>query len=88
MSKRIFKNPENGYHKKVGKAWLWSLLAGPFYYLYHNVWNHALILVAISGPTFFIGWIVYAVLAKKIVAGSYLSRGWEEVSPSEPIERY
>tara|TARA_Y100001001_G_C7868131_1_gene260238 strand:- start:150 stop:416 length:267 start_codon:yes stop_codon:yes gene_type:complete len=88
MSKRIFKRPENGYRKIVGKAWLWSLLAGPFYYLYHNVWNHALILVALSGPTFFIAWIVYACLSKKIISNSYLSRGWEEENVSDRIEHY
>lgn len=44
-----FENPLNGYRESVTfvGAFVLTLLCGPFYFLYRNVWNHAAISFAI-----------------------------------------
>lgn len=77
--KRIFENKQNGYRKEVGKAWLWCLLAGPFYLLYHGTWKHAAIHLILTGPALGLPWLIYPFFAEKVIADSYFERGWEEI---------
>lgn len=87
MKKRIFENTQNGYRKQVGRSWLWCLLAGPLYFVFHGAWKHALIMAVIMTPALLIPWFVYPFYAKKLIADSYFDRGWEEVeTPEEEIK--
>lgn len=44
-----FRNPINGYVEQVPKrAWLWTLIFGPFYLLLKSVWVHALSMAVVS----------------------------------------
>lgn len=81
MQKRVFENKQNGYRMEVGRSWLWSLLAGPLYFVYHNAWKYAVIMFVLLGPLLLVPWFIFPFIAKKLIAKSYLERGWEEVDP-------
>lgn len=79
MKKRVFENKQNSYRMEVGRSWLWCLLVGPLYFVYHKAWKYAIIFAVIMGPLLFIPWLVFPFLAKKLISKSYLENGWEEI---------
>lgn len=93
---RIFKNPSNGYHERVGGfSILLALLFGVFYFMAKGVWMHvaiqlvisALLLVSLGPPGIMlvlIMWVVYALVLPGVLAKKYLRDGWIEVTSGEP----
>jgi len=43
----VFRSPRSGKEIDISLAWLWTLLFGPFYFLWHNNYVHAAILFGI-----------------------------------------
>ena len=81
---RVFTNPANGYEYRLNNAGLWAFLFGPMYFMAQGAWAAAIIYVVailVSSPTVIgpvIVWIVGAIVAKTVVANTYLRRGWVE----------
>ena len=36
----VFQNPKNEYVRHISFPRLWTLVFGPFYFLFHGVWRH------------------------------------------------
>lgn len=80
-----FINPQNGYVEEVGygRAMLFTLLFGCFYFLYKGVWIHALIAFGLALLTHGISWFIYPFFAPAVIEKHYLRAGWKtESSPA------
>jgi tRNA(Met) C34 N-acetyltransferase TmcA len=74
---------ENGetyiIEKNTKYAWLYTLLFGVFYFLYHKVYSHALISFFIGLITSGLSWLVYPFFANSIMEKFWLENGYEPV---------
>ena len=83
-----FKDLESGSIEETNDCFWWSLLAGPFYFIYKRLWAHVFLsFVTVLAGIAFLGLIGlisallgYAYFAEKIVRNNYLKKGWEEVA--------
>ena len=74
-----FMNEANGARIRSNYQWLWALLFGPFFFVYHGVWTHAFIGIALGFMTGGLSWIfVYPFFAGRIIRNHYLNLGWRE----------
>lgn len=71
-----FKNPANNYTVSTSAHGLWCLLFGPFYFVKHGIWSHAVISFCLAWFTWGVSWLVYPIATRRIVEASYLRRGW------------
>ena len=67
-----FRNPANGYEETVNPSFWYALLLGPYYFMMHGVWTHAVIHLLLSP----LSWLVYPFLARKLIIQNYLREGW------------
>ncbi len=95
---RQFQNPANGHCEYVTPwAHLLAFFFGLVYFAVKGQWRHvvgqivviALLLASFGAPGLmfvFIMWIVYAIMAPRILAASYLRSGWIEVEPGRALD--
>ncbi|MBT6432203.1 MAG: hypothetical protein HOK97_16495 [Deltaproteobacteria bacterium] len=78
----LFKDPETGLLHSIDKAWLWTLLFGPFYFAVKRAWLHAVIFFVFS--IFIPGFLnlVYAFTAQRFLRDLYNKKGWIPQDPS------
>lgn len=76
----IFENPRNGFRMRIGSPFLCTLLFGPFYFVLHGIWIHALLSLLAAVFTYGLSWLVYPLCAQGIVRHAYLSQGWKDVT--------
>ena len=90
-----FKNTTNGHIESVSVPWLWALLFGGFYYIAAGLWAPFIIWIIIAVLLYasmgapatvlmFVINIIFAALAPMLVRGSYLRKGWTEVTDETP----
>ena len=73
----ILISPAGKEEKDLTNCFWWSLLLGPFYFAYMGVWDTAVIsfiLAVISGG---LSVLVYPFFTEKIIAASYMKKGWK-----------
>lgn len=91
-----FRNPVNGYVESKSIPWLWTILFGGFYFIANGLWAHTVIWLIVATLLYaFIGSpaemyfslitlnFVYAMAATDLIEGSYLKKGWTDVSDVE-----
>ena len=94
---RVFRNPHNGHKEKVfGDSWVGVLLFGAVYLAAKGLWGHFCLWILVVGLSALLlglpGLLVVVPLAniaylfsiQRILANSYLRKGWVEVSGKEP----
>ena len=86
-----FKIPANNYEETITVPFLWAFLFGFVYFAIKGVWIHAivhLVLVIVAFNVTFplllglgapVVWLLYALLARRILRSHFLRRGWVEV---------
>jgi hypothetical protein len=79
--KLIVRNPLTGETKVIGPAFLWCLLFGTIYFLYHGAMKQAAISIVVVLFTGGLAWLVYPFFARGILKNHYLLSGWEQLSP-------
>ena len=90
---KVFKNPLNGHKEKVfGDSWVGVLLLGAFYLAAKGLWGHFFLwILSVIAMTALLGTsgliiavpaasIAYAFSIQRILANTYLRKGWVEVS--------
>lgn len=77
-----FRNPSNGYIEIVDKPGLWCLLFGCIYLAYKGAWMAAVLAFALVFVTGGLSWLVFPFFARRLVAKSYLQRGWQFIGVS------
>ena len=75
-----FQNPLNNNITETKYPWLWTLLFGCFYFLKHGAVLWSLIAFFLAVITWGLSWFVFPFFGSKIIRGSYLKRGWKEIS--------
>jgi len=60
-------------------AWLYVLLFGVFYFLYHKVYTHAIISFVVALITSGFSWLLYPLFANSIMEKHWLEQGYEPV---------
>ena len=83
-----FTNLQNGNTEECTSPWLWTLLFGPFYFLFKGIWTHAVISLVLSICTFGLSALFYPVFADIIVRNHYLRNGWEHSEDNSPTKWY
>lgn len=83
MSGGVLVDPTSGRTLSLKWAPLLALLFGPVYFLLHRAIVPAVILLLLTVPTYGVAWLLFALLAGRILRASYLARGWREASPSQ-----
>lgn len=73
------RNPANGYVETIDRAWLWCLLFGCIYLAYKGAWMAAVLALLLAFLTGGLSWFVYPFFARRLVAKSYMQRGWQLV---------
>jgi hypothetical protein len=83
--KKTLVSPDGQKEIVLDKVFMWTLLMGPFYFAYLNVWDSAIVsglLALISGG---LSVLIYPFFAEKIIIAAYIKKGWtlkkEEVIP-------
>jgi hypothetical protein len=74
--KTILVSPDGQKEIVLDKVFLWTLLMGPFYFAYLNVWDSAIvsgILALISGG---LSVFIYPFFAERIIIETYKKKGW------------
>ncbi len=77
-----FVNPVNNHVEATTSPWVWTLLFGPFYFAYKGLWGHAVLGTILGIFTLGLSWIVYCIVAKKLLRNHYGRLGWKEIDES------
>ena len=77
-----FRNPTSGHIEEFGEAtWLWTLVLGPIYFAYKQMWLQAAIAAVAAVCTAGVSWVfIYPFIAKRVVRAHYAKAGWSEVA--------